>query len=278
MPTSIVVHLEHSFKLTKKSLGRLLQGWFLRNLQSKHPDLSAKFHEGHQIRPYTVSTIFPVTGSKDDQQHSAFRLTFLDDDLGNLFIEDILPDVGETIQLLWMTFKIEGYDLNHRANRWAGYDSYADMSRRFAYGKEKKCRFHFYSPTTFRNNGVDIPLPDPRSVFRSYEKTWNAFVPEALRIDAKWISFADQAIVINRIYDLKTERWLFAGGERGAVTGYIGNVDFSLLPKSKLDSEWEDFYLVGAAIFRTLSAFSFYSGTGYHPTIGLGQTFPRLQE
>lgn len=277
MPYSISVNLEHSFKIYQKPLSRLLQGWFNHVVAEKHPSIADQFHEGNTLRPYTISTIFPLDGRHNHLYQSEFRITFLNDELGKIFLTDIIPVIPQVINLQWMAFRISGYDQDHRTNRWAGFNSYADLCQQYALKDNKKVKLIFCSPTTFRKNKfVDYPLPDPSSILKSYYDSWNAFSPVDLAIDCRWLEFAQQTVVLNRIHKLKTERWVFAGGERGAITGFTGEVEYSLLPPDKTPSEFRDFYLVGAAIFRTLCAYSFYCGTGYHTTIGLGQTFPKF--
>ena len=280
MPLSIIIGLEHDFPLPKQHLGRQFQGWFFDKLPEINPSLADRLHVLDQKQGYTLSTAFPANqhaGSERLQKNlSHLRLTILDDSLRDFFIFEFLPQMGPEIHILWMDFKPASFVYSDHLDARAGFLPYAQLARDGGNHQQKKVTMAFVSPTVFRSNDQDIPLPEPGRIYRNLQIFWNAFAPQALAIEDDWLDFAREAIVINRIYHLKTERLRFAGGQRGAATGFVGRIEFSLLSPNHLDDKWAAYFPQGQSIFLTLSAFAFFCGVGARTTIGMGQTYPEI--
>ena len=139
--------------------------------------------------------------------------------------------------------------------------------------KSRTVRMEFATPTAFRSEGADIPLPIPGHVFRGLWQKWNAYAPEDFQISPVWPAFANACVMVSELTGINTERWVFAEGTRGAATGFTGVVGFTLLPKNAC-GEFEPFWDGADRVLQNLAQFSFYCGTGHHTTIGLGQTRP----
>jgi CRISPR-associated endoribonuclease Cas6 len=280
MPLSVLLELEHHFPLPNQQYGRQFQGWFLDSLRKINPDLADQFHSNHHETDYTISSVFTHQFIDQHRQHgphhSLVRFTILDDALRNFIIHQFLPNLDLEIQILWMKFKRKSFEYSDSIDKLAGYKSYARIMSDFSKKPSKNVTLNFFSPTVFRHGDVDVPLPDPIRIYRSLWRTWNAFAPKELNIGEDWLFFAENGIVINRIYQLKTERLNFAGGQRGAATGFVGRVEFALLPPKKIPTSYQYYYQYGQSVFGTLSAFSLFSGVGSRTTIGMGQTYPEI--
>jgi len=278
MPLSIIIELEHEFPLSRQHFGRQAQGWFFESLKKINPEIADCFHNA---QPYTISS--PTPENFDDivnsgkKKFSAVRLTILDDSFRDFFLFNFLPNLDNHFPLLWMDFKISSYSYSKNVHNLAGFKSYAELSCDYSHNYSRSVMLKFISPTLFRNGDIDIPLPDPVNVYRNLLHSWNAFSPKVFAIEDDWLYFAKNAIVVNRIDELKTERISLAGGQRGAVTGFTGCVEYSLISKKKLSRLFQDYYSQGASIFNTLSAFSFFCGVGARTTIGMGQTIPEIK-
>ncbi len=278
MPISIVFLLTPQSELPHEHLSRQVQAWFLKQIQTISPELSQKLHDGIGPKPYTVSDLSRQPSSAlfhhwfQETNQRAFRITLLDDDLAEFIIDKWLAKKLQTnMKLWWVDFKIEAYTFNSKDHPMAGIFSYADFIQAEKSLNERSVTLDFISPTAFRSEGADIALPIPAHVFRGYCAKWNAFSPEPAKIQDVWYSFASNCIMVSELKNVNTERWIFADGTRGAATGFMGKVSFTLLPKN-LCGDWAAIWPDSARIMQTLAAYSFYCGTGHHTTIGLGQT------
>jgi CRISPR-associated endoribonuclease Cas6 len=280
MPLSVIIELEHDFPLPSQHFGRQFQGWFFDALKTVNPELADRFHNSSQTPPYTISTAFPANhhalNNSSEKNLSRLRLTILDDSLRDFFVFEFLPQIDSEIKILWMDFQLGAYIYSQHVDPRAGFIPYAELGKNGSRDLRKKVILEFVSPTVFRSGTMDIPLPGPDRIFYSLHNHWNEFAPQELKIEPDWRKFADDAIVINRIYHLKTERLRFAGGQRGAATGFVGRIELSLLPPNRLPKEWSDYYSQGHSIFQALAAFSFFSGVGARTTIGMGQTYHEI--
>jgi CRISPR-associated endoribonuclease Cas6 len=281
MPLSLIFYLTPQTDLPREHLGRQAQGWFLDQVSSVDPDLAEELHNAPGPRPYTLSGLIPANtnGSRSGRWHKGgsqqcLRLTVLDTRLEEFVIKRLLPAMPSALKLWWVELKIEGCTLDPREHAWAGQTSYADlMQAADSVHQTRQAMLQYASPTAFRTGSADIPLPIPGSVFRSYYEKWNAFAPQPLQIDELWVGFAQNCIKVMRLENLNTCRWRFADGARGGATGFTGQVGYNLLPQKQV-GEWAPFWEGADRVLQTLSAFSFYCGTGHHTTIGLGQTRP----
>ncbi len=281
MPLSIIIELKHAFKLPNQHYGRQIQGWFFDSIKRIDPDLADRLHTPNILPAYTLST--PFFCSWDEKNNpgkppniSYLRLTILDDSLADFFQFEFLPKMGDSIKILWMDFRVESYICRKAFNKLAGFMPYAVLTDEYANRAASKVKIRFASPTVFRSGQMDVPLPDPVRMYTGLFNNWNAFAPEEIKIAADWLEFVKEAIVVNRIYHIKTERLPFAGGMRGAATGFVGELDYSLLPVKKLPRHLQLDYPKHKMTFSVLSAFAFYSGVGSRTTIGMGQTYPRF--
>jgi CRISPR-associated endoribonuclease Cas6 len=263
-------------------LGRPAQAWFLGQVTRHCPEIAQTLHDDSGPKPYTVSTLLdgrgrPLVAGKWLKAGEVcwLRVTTFGEELSKAMLEQILPGLPDRLALYKMEFRVDGYTLDPAQHPWAGQTSFAHLAQAagLADGRSRQVRLEFASPTAFRSEGADIPLPLPNHIFRGYWQKWNAYAPEPIRVQDIWPQFAAACIQVCELTGINTERWVFAEGTRGAATGFTGTSGFTLLPRhlcGEMGAYWEG----AEVVMRTLATFAFYCGTGHHTTIGLGQTRP----
>ncbi len=212
-----------------------------------NPELSKTLHKSSSPKAFTLSPLFK---HKDGFW---FRTTFLDDTLSTSFFSFFLKKPEPQIHLEGSPFKITELKVSH--NSWCGYIDYRSLLKKSTLDKEIVLEFH--TPTCFRQGDMDLPLPLPSLVFRSFYKKWQAFSDLELLPDL--VETVEKNVGIAR-FSGKTVPF-----EDGRVTipGFIGKVTFFI----KKD--------VGKETLRQinlLADYSFFAGTGKKTTHGMGMT------
>ena len=293
MLLSIVLTLSPLGKaIHQRPSGRAAQAWLLDQVRRLDPALAEELHAGPPAgktadpsagpppkqRPYTVSALMdhawrPVweRSAVPDYQPVHLRITSLSAVLSELLLEKLLPGLPDKLRLNEMTFKPLGWSVSPREHPWAGQTDFGELVRSTAQVGFNKITYDFASPTAFRSNGSDIPLPVPGSILRSWWHKWNDFAPPGMHIDPAWPLFADACVLVSKYDHLSTRRWDFGEGGHGGATGYVGEVELSLLPPGRA-REWQAVYPGSRHVLHTLSRFALYCGTGHHATLGMGQT------
>lgn len=260
-------------------LGRPAQAWFLRQVQSHDPALASRLHEDNGHKPYTVSTLIDDRGYPLKAGHWLktgercwLRITAYGDEISKVLTDQILGKLPDRLNLYKMQFRIDGCTYDPGQHPWAGKSSFSEQAQDQSLVNAKGCvRLEFLTPTAFRSNGLDIPLPVPGSVFRSYWEKWNAVASEAYQIQDIWPAFAESCIFINELTAVNTQKWEFAEKTRGAATGFMGTVGM-FLASGNHKERWGELSIGSQAVMQSLARFAFYCGTGHHTTIGMGQT------
>ncbi len=267
---SLVLYLRPTHQDTIPAwTGRAAHAWFLDSLRRVQPELSAAVHDGQGIRPFTVSSLLGV-GSRSlttlrPERVYTLRVTTLHPDLTALTLHGLLAQwLADGVTLHDQPLRVERISVDERDDPWAGTDSYAALLERHTLngrGRQPPHRitFTFATPTAFKKTGgLQVPLPIPELVFGSLIERWMAFSPVPLHPDLK--TFVAQCCTVSS-HRIKTRRLSFERSERGAVTGFIGEVTFAF---QSSDRYW-------LSQVNMLSAFAMYSGVGARTTMGLGQ-------
>lgn len=262
------------------ALGRPAQAWFLNQIMRRRPQLAETLHDDNGVKPFTVSTLLDRYGHPHkagdwlkEGQECWLRVTTIGKELSEAFLLNVLKKLPKTLTFYKMDFRIDGYTLNPREHPWAGQTTFAEIAQDSKYAKvPREIRLEFVSPTSFGNNGKDIPIPIPGMLFRSLWQKWNAFCPESMQVDDRWPKFASDCILVNELTAVHTLRWEFAEGTRGVSTGFMGTVGLSLMPKSKIDEAWKPFWEGADVVMQSLAQYAFYCGIGHHSTFGMGQS------
>ncbi len=220
--------------------------------------VSARLHDMHPPKPYTVS---PLTGEMEPLGEGRLRLhprkryqlrfTMLDDALVELWRERLLPDLpGRELSLGEAVFTVAGAE----ERTVHADDLYREciVSRKAPPGK---LVLRFVSPTAFRSGGYNLLFPLPRLVWHSANRAWSRVSRVDLGKDIHLL--ADETVHASR-FSLST-RILHL--DRSRQVGVVGICE----------------YLLGAddrdlrRALHLLARFSEYSGLGMKTTMGMGQ-------
>jgi len=274
MPVSLVFSLSSADPIPEGNLGRQAQAWFLKYVRDHvSGELAAKLHEDEEMKAYTVSDLFervkhaPSLRAEKTRYRCYLRLTFLDDDLGEIMLSALRRDPPKMVEIWWLKLYVLGYTTDPRENKWAGKASYGDLIQ--LHGDQKPALL-FASPASFHSEGIDLPLPLPGMVYRSIWRKWNAY--SRFPINNDWLTVLDHCIQIEQISNLNTRRWKFAEGGRGAVTGFVGTVRFALAERACVQLGGDP--LEAKEVLETLTIYAFYSGVGRKTSWGMGQVYP----
>jgi|GEM_PF-427179 len=207
-----------------------------------------------------------------ESQPVYLRFSSLSDDLGNLLQVKMLPTLkGRTLTILETNFMVNAVFETAQEHEWAGKTDYARLVRQAQPVNSQAIDLVFASPTTFRSNKDDIPVPIPEHIVRSWWLHWNHFAPPEFKIDMDWPRFAADCVRVASMRNVSTTHWLFAKGKRGGATGFHGDVSL-VVRKPDPDSDWLEHAIGAGQVLRTLGAYSRYCGTGRQTTMGMGQT------
>jgi len=218
-----------------------LQGWFYALIKRVDP----KLHDAKGPKPFTLGVI------KGEQP--ALRITFLNEDLYAQLSPPLWGLVGKEVPIGGRPYRITA--LLEEGHPWAGLTTYP---RLFQTEPTSDYPLFFASPAFFRRWGTHYPLPEPRLVFGSLLKRFQAFAPVKPRED---LNEAFEHLTL-RHYELKTQP--IEHDVRGV--GFRGRATFHLL-EAQGDEETRRWL---TALWR----FSFYAGVGAKTTLGFGQTTP----
>ncbi|MDF5733321.1 MAG: CRISPR-associated endoribonuclease Cas6 [Rhizonema sp. PD38] len=234
-----------------------LHAWFLNQVRSTDPELSAYLHDGESEKPFTISALNgAITSSGRQIQLSA-----------NTSYRWYITALSNRVQQ-WMAQWIENLpdvlDLRNAPLRIHSVKIiYPPTTYKQLLGSELSATLalRFLSPTSFRRKGHHFPLPVPVNIFHSYLRRWNDFSGMSVDQDA-FLAWIDDRILITRC-QLTTAKVL--AGEKGAVTGFTGAIEFSLTKDAAKQPEFQQ-------LFFAVGKLAPYCGTGHKTTFGLGQT------
>lgn len=275
MPLSIVFQLSSTDRIPEGNLARQAHAWFLRLIHDVvSEDLAAELHQDQELKPFTVSDLIerafysPSMNAEVPRSRCALRFTFVDETLAEIILSLLKQKAPKQVEIWWLKLRVDAIAVHSHEHKWAGSVAYPSLANPGNRNNGGGAVLQFVSPTSFHSDGVDMPLPLPAMVFRSCWRKWNAYSGYPIRNE--WLDVVDHCIQISRIEDLNTQRWKFADGERGAVTGFVGKVRFSLSEGAckKVGIDPRD----AREVLDTLSTFAFYSGIGRKTGWGLGQT------
>lgn len=248
-------------------LGRAIHGWLLGRLAEVEAALTQSLHEGSELRPFTVSDL-RGTGrahggrvSLDPDHVCWIRVTSLTKEM-TAALKRALPTAGERLELGGAKFAVQATTTDPLESPWAGRATYPELVQRYTLAPEDPPRsvtLRFTSPTLFRSQGHDTPLPQASLVFGSYLQRWNAFANLTLPQEAR--RYAEECVALGR-FRLRSHLVSFEDAHKGAHVGYTGQVRFRFLVG---DTYW-------TRLMKLLAGYAFWCGTGYRTTVGLGQT------
>ncbi len=267
MLTSLVLTLEAPAPaLVPRHLGRASHALLLRLIGEREAGLSAELHDSSGPRPFTCSDLLGARGVGAARQLSPeqplwLRYTGLSEAVSQHLLA-LAAAPPESVDLDGQRLKITGATLDPARHPWAGMESYRSLCDRHLHAPgppTRRLEMVHASPTTFRSQGTNIPLPLPYLVFGSLLGRWQALAPVAVSPDTR--RYVQEMVVLSR-YRLRTRSVQLEGG--ALQMGFVGQSGYALL---NADRYW-------ANALSLLTAYSFYAGLGAHTTMGMGQTRP----
>lgn len=268
-------------------MGRAVQQFGLTCIQSVNKALSDSLHDDTDQKPFTVSGLMGKSGSlSGDVKAGAsawIRLTGLSSDVAQALMQShdqmrqrLAGDTPVLIELDRMAWQVVAVHIENHA--WAGNGSYQGLIDRQANSDPAKTiRLSFLSPTTFRSQSVNVPLPTPSLVFGSLLTRWMTFTSHRL-IDLpqdQVTAFINHHVLISQ-HHIRTQ--LVRGKQGGKEIGFVGEVVYELARTSdylqkndpSLEALLKQEHLWFARTIDLLADFAVYSGVGRKTTTGMG--------
>jgi CRISPR-associated endoribonuclease Cas6 len=227
-------------------LYRTLHANLLSWIDAADPEVARAIHERPVRKPFTISGL---TQDRGGEWH--WRVTLLED---------------EFFDALWTGVQAVGaIDLNGRTwpVRWPDAlitrQSYEHLIKNVR--PANRLEVEFVSSTTFRQGDLDLPLPEPEPVFRSWLSHWNDFAPARHRMSTDLLEVVHACVAISG-HRLHTERHDLGHSQ---IVGFVGQVTYDIIDARRLDQApvWQ---------LHALADYAEFCGTGRKTTYGMGQT------
>lgn len=253
--------------------GPALQGMFLNLMGEVDPAVAARLHDDSRYRPYTLSPLGVEMGARGNFQgfqlprHQMLRretpcylrVTLLDDALFPTFARYFLDRAEPTFQLVETEFLVTNViatSEQHPYVQAATYDEMIARAQRAA--SQRRFRFSFLTPTSFRTGDIDMPLPIPRLVFQSYLRRFQEYHPYPFLPEIE--TLIEQQTGVAEIRQLHTE---ILRTKNVPLVGFVGDVTFEISKHAPPE------FIVQ---MNLLANFAMFCGTGRKTTVGMGQT------
>ena len=234
-----------------------LHAWFLDQVRSIDPELSAYLHDRESEKPFTISSL------EGNLLTQGRQLQLIANSSYRWYVTALSSPVAQWMRL-WMQNLPETLELRHAplkicsvnfAQKPTTYNQLVEDQ------SEKSITLTFVTPTSFRRKGHHLPLPLPVNVFHSYLRRWNNF--SGMPVESEpFLAWIDEYTLITR-HQLESVK--VAAGKKGSVTGFTGAIEFALSREAGEHPEW-------VQLFLALGKLAPYCGTGHKTTFGLGQT------
>ncbi|NCJ08571.1 CRISPR-associated endoribonuclease Cas6 [Synechococcales cyanobacterium C] len=235
-----------------------LHAWFLEQVRQYSPQLSQELHDNQTEKAFTLSALLDPqnpwsrTLKLQAGQVYQWQITALSRPVVQ-WLTLWLKSLPSTLPLRTAPLQIQNWSISHPP---LTYRKLAQLPARTSH-----MPLSFISPTSFRHKGNHLPLPAPVNIFHSYLRRWNVFSPDPVNAD-HFLQWVDESVIIVRhqFHSVKT-----IAAKKGAVTGFVGAVEFGLSPKGRAHTDY-------APLYQVLGRLAPYCGTGHKTTFGLGQT------
>lgn len=171
-------------------MGRAVQQVGLRLLGESNPDLAQQIHDMTDEKPFTVSPLMRGTqslyGDANIGSPAWIRVTGLRTDVANALVacHDRLKAQLRSGEQVYVELDRVHWDVSGvflEDHNWAGCTSYDALFDQHRHSEPMdRLKVQFAAATTFRSNGVNVPLPLPSLVFGSLLSRWQAFTSHQL--------------------------------------------------------------------------------------------------
>lgn len=272
MLQSLVIHLAPLQPASLPvDLGRATRSMFLDLLITIDSALANELKSGDDQRPYTVSDLRgrPLNEQRQGIVHPEhqlwMRITSYDSrdtrlTTALLKMKDLINETSPQVTLVEQPFCLKSSTLDRSEHDWAGQISYDELAQTILLASRQPpdtLKMEFSSPTTFKVKDEKLqPFPLPDLLLGNWLDKWNQFAPLTLSHEAR--QFALESVAASR-YSLETKVVYYWGVP---IIGFTGRCDYRVLDQ---DPYW-------LRLVHTLAAFSFYCGSGYKTSFGMGQS------
>jgi CRISPR-associated endoribonuclease Cas6 len=251
-------------------LGRAVQAETLARLSQVDPELAEAIHAGDGPKPLTCSGLVAVEATAEPR-HPAdsvmvrpgaryfVRVTGLVEPVSRALFAGLVEQPPARWMLHGQPFRVLEVVCDPAHDAWTGQTSCEELA---ATALERSSRLprtvtlEFASPTAFKSQEMQMPVPLPGLVFGSLVERWNAFSTVALDPDLR--RFANERVAISR-YWLESKPVPAKGG--ALRIGGVGQVTYTALDDER--------YTLAA--LNILADFALYSGVGVQTATGMGQ-------
>jgi CRISPR-associated endoribonuclease Cas6 len=255
---SIIIGLSAKNKITLRGLGgEALHGLFFNILRRNSTEVASELHKQEEQKPFTISTLLDGHELKggysiiSPMREVTFRLTTLNEEMLSAAISSLFLIMAEEkpLSLSRKPIVIGSVDLCQ--------EKFTAFSKLLADAlPHPKVTLDFTTPTSFKVSGIHSLFPDPKLVFASLLRRWNAFSETKLS-EEHTKKFASIKV---SSYDLHTELVHFS---RYKMIGFKGRTEFEVP---------EDLGESSQRVVNALADFATYAGVGVKTAMGMGQT------
>ena len=251
--------------LLPQFVGRANYAAVLDRLNQVDPSLGKYVHEGDGPKPMTCSSLLNARSNRQGTPIKAgkpyfVRVTGLDKRTSQGLIAVLLETPPTTWELDRHGFDVTQVICDENQDAWSGRTTYEALAaHQLTRGEHppRKVTLHFASPTSFKSQGMTVPVPMPGFVFGSLVERWNAFSPVTLSSEMR--RFGQEMVAISR-YKLQSVPVVQKNG--ALRMGGVGEVTYVALDG---DRYWR-------SVMQMLADFAKYSGVGVQTATGMGQT------
>jgi CRISPR-associated endoribonuclease Cas6 len=238
---------------------------FLQLVESSDPALAAELKNGTSLQPFTVGNLQSPAGeiqrgtfSISAGQICYLRFTALNETVTQVLL-NLEKNLPETVWFGEHLFEVKELDSSNNIQNRTGQSSYQAILERNFFNLDEptpsRLRLGFLTPTGFKTEGLDLPLPVPKLLFGSLLQRWNSFSPGPMAEDSRL--FAELKVNLG-FYRIQNHS-VFV--DEQYKSGFTGKVEFKAVGRDR-------FYL---QTLVALADYSFFAGAGYKTTCGFGQ-------
>ncbi len=246
------------------ALGRAVYAEVLRQIDRRDAQMAKSIHAWNGPVPLTCSGIVGARLVKADIQVEPgasyeIHITGLMESVSQVLHAFLVAEPETTWTLHGHPFDLQSVTCDASQHPWAGMVEYEELAAANLLDSARpsnRVTLCFNSPTSFKSDGMQVPVPMPNLVFGSLVDRWNQFSPIALSDEMR--DFGRSNIAINR-YKLRSAPVPQKNG--GFRTGGMGEVTYIALSGDR--------YWHGA--MQMLADFAKFSGVGVQTTNGMGQ-------
>jgi hypothetical protein len=283
--------------------GELVHGAWMRWLAEASPAIAQRLHEGGNRRLFTCSSVqFPLSQERllraqrenihlplAEEQTYTIRITLLWGELFPLLYEIVMTmnqssllSESTVIQIGKQRFALDAMITSpDDASGWTGYTTYKELvtlAQRQRFLTAHPLTLEFASLTTFHRlltadkkyGAYYAQFPLPHYIFPGLAKRWHELAPPefAAVIQQEQIEtyIAEEGIIIDD-YQMQTHLVHFTDYKQ---RGFVGTCRYLL--RGPDDPPSAESPLTIRQQLQLLSWLAFYTGVGYKPAMGMGQT------